>query len=391
MRERELGGCSMRQRELGGCSMRQRELGGSSMRQRELGGCGRLITVQGEHKIRQVERAHNEPGIGHRQTLLQLNPLFECTMVNTSSLNSIVNTSTGPSPFEITASKLTGALLLLINFLFGLAVNALYLWVLKFRMKRGINNVWLSHLVFTNLVFLLLQPFLAVYVLMAPHWIFGMFLCKVFHCMMSICLFASVFLMTAVSLNRYLLVYYPHWYIGHIRLHNVSAVCYGLWGLAFLCSFPYLLFRVTEQTDNITVCYNDYSLSGQWEDAEDQVKWGMFFFRIFVSFLLPAAVITICHFKILIKIKKGQRRSSTKPYKVIFLATATFFICCALYHIAYGMSLERGRFKDEILLTLKIVSTCGFSCLSQICYLLIVDNLTKEFKKIMRSFTISAS
>ncbi|XP_073457344.1 probable G-protein coupled receptor 33 [Aquarana catesbeiana] len=303
-------------------------------------------------------------------------------MINTFSPSFQFNTSTESPTLAITASKLIVSIFLFIQFLFGLVVNALYLWVLKFRMKPSVNNVWLFHLVITNLVFLLLQPISIIYVLMKPHWIFGMFLCKVHHSMISFCLFAAVFLITGVSLNRYLLVYHPHWYI---RLGHASAVCYGLWGLAILCSSPYLLFRVTKWKDNFTICYNDYTFSGKWENVEAQVKWGMFFFRVLVSFLLPSVIIAVCHFKILFKIK-SQRRSSTKPYKVIFLATATFLVCLTPYHIAYGMSLARGGFENGMLLILKMISTYIYSFIGPICYLFIMEDFTKEFRKFIHLF-----
>ncbi|XP_077312206.1 putative G-protein coupled receptor 33 [Lithobates pipiens] len=306
-------------------------------------------------------------------------------MITTFSLSFQFNTSTESPTLGITASKLLVSILLFIQFLFGLVVNILYLWVLKFRMKPSVNNVWIFHLIITNLVFILLQPFPIIYVLMEPRWIFGIFLCKVHHSMMSFCLFASVFLITGVNLNRYLLVYHPHWYIGHIRLGNASAACFGLWGLAILCSSPYLLFRVTTRKDNFTICYNDYTLSGKWANVEAQVKWGMFFFRILVSFLLPSVIIAFCHFKILFKIK-NQRRSSTKPYKVIFLATATFLICLTPYHIAYGMNLARGRFENGMLLILKIISTHAYSLIGPICYLFIMEDFTKEFRKFIHLF-----
>lgn len=302
-------------------------------------------------------------------------------MTNTSSVDFHANTSTEPSFFEITASNVSFSLLLLLIFLGGLVVNFLYLWVLKFRMEPSINNVWLLHLTVANLVFILLLPILAVRILIEPHWIFGVFMCKVFNSMISLCLFASGFLVTGVSLNRYLLVFCPHWYIEHVRLHNVSAVCFGLWALAFLCSSPYLLFRVVEEKGSITICYNDYTLSGKWEDAEVQVKWGMYIFRILVGFLLPSIIITVCHFKILFKIKKNQRRRSTKTYKVIYLATATFFICWIPYHLAYGINLESGQIEVWVLLKLKIASACVYSCISPMCYLFIIEDFTKQFRK----------
>ncbi|XP_018426058.1 PREDICTED: probable G-protein coupled receptor 33 [Nanorana parkeri] len=307
-------------------------------------------------------------------------------MINTTRMSLHFKVSAGPSSSLITTPKLIFASFLLIYFIIGLLVNALYLWVTTFRMKQNINTAWLFHLIISNLFFILLLPFLSVYVLMEPHWLFGMFLCKALYFLLSVCLYASVFLITSISLNRYLLVYYPHWYIRRVRLYHISAVCFGLWGLAFLCSSPYLLVRVAKLKDNITVCYNDYSLSGKWENAGGQVKWGIFFFRILVSFLLPAAVTTICHFKILIKIKRVQRGSSTKPYKVIYLFTTFFYACWTIHHIADAMSMERGQLNDGVLRALRIVSACVFSSISPVFYLFITPEFQKEFGKCMRQF-----
>ncbi|XP_077312207.1 putative G-protein coupled receptor 33 [Lithobates pipiens] len=281
-----------------------------------------------------------------------------------------------------TTPKMMSSLLLLLIFVFGLIVNSLYLWVLGFRMRRTVNTTWFLHLILMNFFFTLITPFIAVYLMMRPHWIFGLFLCKLVNSLVSVCMYGSVFTLTTISLDRYCLVFHPHWYRKHMNTRKASLICAALWTFALLFSSPYLAFRDIRDRNNITICYNDYTLSGKLD--ERQTKWSLFGFRFLVGLLIPLGIITICYLSIFIKMKRENLARSTRPYKIICTALLSFFISWTPYHVWYGMMVEPGKFPEkllEILLIFTTLFTCINYCLTPILYLFIVESFKNIFKK----------
>nr|DBA15823.1 TPA: hypothetical protein GDO54_003283 [Pyxicephalus adspersus] len=281
-----------------------------------------------------------------------------------------------------TTPKMISSVLLLLTFVFGLIVNSLYLWVLWFRMRRTINTTWFLHLILTNFFFTIIIPFTAVYFMTRPHWIFGLFMCKLFNSLVSVCMYGGVFVLTTVSIDRYCLVFHPHWYRKHMNPRKASLICAALWTMALLFSAPYLAFRNVRYTHNITICYNDYTLFGNLD--ERRVKWSMFGFRLLAGLIIPLSVITICYLKIFIKIKSENLAKSTRPYKIIFIAILSFVISWIPYHIWYGMSVEPGKFQETILESLQILTvlfTCINYCFTPILYLFIVESFRNIFRK----------
>ncbi|KAM5132682.1 putative G-protein coupled receptor 33 [Mantella aurantiaca] len=281
-----------------------------------------------------------------------------------------------------TTPKMISSVLLLLSFAFGLVMNLLYLWVLRFRMRRMINTTWFFHLILANFFFTLITPFLAVFMMVRPHWVFGLFMCKVINSLLSTCMYAAVFILTTISLDRYCLVFHPHWYRKHMNLRKASLICAALWALAILFSSPYLAFRNLRYKDDVTICYNDYTLSGKF-DAR-QVRWSLFSFRLLMGLLIPLVIISICYLSIFIKMKRENLAKSTRPYKILCTAILSFFISWTPYHVWYGMSVEPGKFPEmtlEILQILTVLFTCVNYCLTPILYLFIVESFKNIFRK----------
>ncbi|KAM3923162.1 putative G-protein coupled receptor 33 [Leptodactylus fuscus] len=293
-----------------------------------------------------------------------------------------LNTSDGLFHQTFSAFKLTSAVFLLFTFVFGLVMNTLYLWVLGFRMRKTINTTWFFHLISGNLMFTLSIPFLTAYVIMKPYWIFGLFMCKVINSLISLSMYLVVFALTVISIDRYCLVYYPIWYRSYMNPKKASLICLFLWILALLFTSPYLAFRQIKYDNNITICYNDYGLSGRWD--EQQVKWIMFTTRLFLGLIIPFAIIAITYLKIILKISKEKLVKSTKPYRIICIAVVSFLVSWTPYHAWYGMSVEQGRFPESLLNTLQVLAislSCINSCFTPIMYLFIVENFKLMFRK----------
>ncbi|XP_044134120.1 probable G-protein coupled receptor 33 [Bufo gargarizans] len=280
------------------------------------------------------------------------------------------------------ALNLTSAIFLFLTFAFGLVVNTLYLWVLCFRMIKTITTTLFFHLILANLMVTFVFPFVAVYFIMESQWVFGSFLCKVINSFVSLGMYVAVFLLTLISVDRYCLVFHPHAYKRYINPRFASITCLLFWFLAFGLTSPYLVFRQVKYEDNITTCYNDYTLSGKLH--ERNVKWVLFSIRLSMGFLIPFSIITFCYVKIFIKMKRERLTRSNRPYRIILIAILSFFISWTPYHIWYGMSAEKDTFKQSVLRSLQLLSiclTCINSCFTPVLYLFIVESFKNIFKK----------
>ncbi|KAM3923164.1 putative G-protein coupled receptor 33 [Leptodactylus fuscus] len=304
------------------------------------------------------------------------------------------NTSQAETFTAIATSKIICLPILLITFLFGLVINTLYLWILCFRMRRNPNIFWFSHLTLCNLIFILVIPFLAVMILFYPHWVLGEFMCKFLNFLLSFSMFGAVFFLTVISVDRYWLVFHPHFYRKHIHARQSSIICLVIWGLAFLCGSPYLVFRKVRRETNVTICYNDYSLTGKpATEQEVKVKWAILSIRLLVGFFIPLVIITICYLKIAFKIKIENFTKSKKPYKIISIAIISFFISWAPYHVWYGMSIHTKFFRETTLQALKVlavVTACFNACFTPVLYLFIVEKFKDIFKKSILSIVQTA-
>ncbi|XP_069489038.1 probable G-protein coupled receptor 33 [Ambystoma mexicanum] len=287
-------------------------------------------------------------------------------------------------------SSLLPAILFFVTFMFGVVVNILFIWVLGFKLKRVVNTIWFFHLIVANSIFIALTPFLGVSFLMDSHWIFGVFLCKVVNALISLCMFISVSLLTAISIDRYLLISRPLWYRSRRNARSASIISGCAWILSFVLCAPYLVFRETRTNErNKTICFNNYALSADLDNPEiqklrDVVNWSMFIMRALLGFLLPFLAITFCYLKIAITLKRKNLTKSRKPFKVILAAILSFFICWTPYHLYSGLSIHKGHFSEDSLQTVQALSAtliCINSCFTPILYLCVGGNFKQVFQK----------
>ncbi|KAL0612432.1 C3a anaphylatoxin chemotactic receptor [Plecturocebus cupreus] len=98
--------------------------------------------------------------------------------------------------------EILSMVILSLTFLLGLPGNGLVLWVAGLKMKRTVNTVWFLHLTLADLLCCLSLPFSLAHLALQGRWPYGSFLCKLIPSIIVLNMFASVFLLTAISLDR---------------------------------------------------------------------------------------------------------------------------------------------------------------------------------------------
>ncbi|CAK6443716.1 unnamed protein product [Pipistrellus nathusii] len=148
--------------------------------------------------------------------------------------------------------------ILSLTFLLGLPGNGLVLWVAGLKMKWTVNTVWFLHLTLADFLCCLSLPFSLVHLALQGHWPYGWLLCKLIPSIIILNMFASVFLLTAISLDRCLLVLKPIWCQNHRNVRTAFAICGFIWVMAFAMCIPVFMYRETIPIDDQTMCGYNY-------------------------------------------------------------------------------------------------------------------------------------
>ncbi|XP_042636377.1 C3a anaphylatoxin chemotactic receptor [Orycteropus afer afer] len=151
-----------------------------------------------------------------------------------------------------------------LTFLLGLPGNGLVLWVAGLKMQRTVNTVWFLHLTVADFLCCLSLPFSLAHLALQGHWPYGWLLCKLIPSIIILNMFASVFLLTAISLDRCLVVLKPIWCQNHRNVKTTCAVSGCIWVIAFVMCIPVFLYREMFTVDNRNMCgysFNVYSSS----------------------------------------------------------------------------------------------------------------------------------
>ncbi|XP_054446938.1 C3a anaphylatoxin chemotactic receptor [Pteronotus mesoamericanus] len=147
--------------------------------------------------------------------------------------------------------------ILSLTFLLGLPGNGLVLWVAGLKMKWTVSTIWFLHLTLADFLCCLSLPFSLVHLALQGYWPYGWLLCKVIPSIIVLNMFASVFLLTAISLDRCLLVLKPIWCQNHRDVRAAFTICGCIWVVAFVMCIPVFIYRETFTADNQNMCgYN---------------------------------------------------------------------------------------------------------------------------------------
>jgi len=156
------------------------------------------------------------------------------------STNSSLQTLTAGS--QVPATKYVVVVLYLVTFVFGMCGNSLTIFVLlRHHRVRTVANCFILNLAIADDLFLVSLPFMA-YSTYAGQWIFGDVACRLMNAFWGVNLYASVFTMTLMSVDRYLAIVQPLRSLRYRTCRKAFVVCAVIWAFGFLFVLPLLLY-----------------------------------------------------------------------------------------------------------------------------------------------------
>ncbi|KAM6224907.1 proteinase-activated receptor 1 [Rhynchocyon petersi] len=354
--------------------------------------CGPLLSVRTRARARLPEsKSENAtPGLrsfpirNHVDTFEEF-PHEEIEHENESSLHKARSSSNNRShPFKKSAFKfiskeassyLTGPWLTLFIpavytgvFIMSLPLNimAIVVFIMKMKIKKP-AIVYMLHLAMADVLFVAVLPFKISYYFSGSDWKFGSEMCHfvtaAFYCNM----YASIMLMTVISIDRFLAVVYPMESLSWRTLGRASFICLAIWAVAIGGVVPLVLKEQTTQVPglNITTCHD--ALNETLHDT----YYGYYFtaFSV-VFFFVPLVITTVCYVSIIRCLSSSTVASQSKKTRALFLSATVFcvFIVCfgptnILLIIHYSLfswnsSMEAAYFAYLLCVCVSSISCC---------------------------------
>uniref|UniRef100_A0A8C4SWF0 G-protein coupled receptors family 1 profile domain-containing protein n=1 Tax=Erpetoichthys calabaricus TaxID=27687 RepID=A0A8C4SWF0_ERPCA len=245
-----------------------------------------------------------------------------------SKLNFRVTDKEDESGAPWTSLRFVSLAVYIFTFFLGSVANGVVVWITGFRMQRTGSTILFLNLAIADFVFTSSLPFS---IALSSDWPFGSTMCKMNDFVKYLNMYASVFILTTISIDRCMLVVHPVWSRNHRSIRMASLVALFTWVIAFFFSMPYLFLRdTTTDIHNKTKC--TLSFTGDAEEKR-RVRLATYITRFTCGFLLPFGIITTCYVIIYLRIKDKKWSRSNRPFIIIVVTIAAFFVCWMPYHI----------------------------------------------------------
>ncbi|XP_067289526.1 C3a anaphylatoxin chemotactic receptor [Pseudorasbora parva] len=289
------------------------------------------------------------------------------------------------SPVEVSNSmRVISLFIYSLTFLLGVPGNIFVVYIAGMKMKRTVNTIWFLNLATADLFCCLSIPFNMAEILLDHHWPYGSVMCKILPSVIVINMFASVFTLNLISLDRFTQVITPVWAQNNRSLFVARLSCVVSWVLALVLSLPFMILRqaYTDEDFNITLC--------TFHSDEDVTTSGMLrssrIIRIVFGFLIPLVCITSCYGIIARKLGRSQFQSG-RAFRIMLAVVVAFFLCWLPYHVVdlivmYGgeSSMEGAVAVDPLVISLAFIN----SCLNPVLYVFMGQDFKNKVKLSLR-------
>ncbi|NP_001315635.1 uncharacterized protein LOC108190685 [Danio rerio] len=233
---------------------------------------------------------------------------------------------------EETELGLVGACVILaVCFMVGTPGNLLVVWtILKHVKQRSHTVLLILHLAAADLMVLITLP-LWIYSL-ARSWVFGKAACKAMVYIIYSYMYSSVFIITVMSVERFLAVRYPFISITWRRKQVLNKVLLIIWIVSFLLSIPIILTHNLGDVNGHDQCiFREYE-----SDTQEAV---LLILETLIGFIVPFLTLLVCYGCLFSRIVQMNFKSKRKSTVLICSVVVMFALCWIPHHIGNILSL----------------------------------------------------
>lgn len=272
----------------------------------------------------------------------------------------------------------------------GLTGNTAVIYViLKAPKMKTVTNIFILNLAVADALFTLVLPInIADHLL--RHWPFGEVLCKVILTVDHCNIFSSIYFLTVMSADRYLVVLatvssrrMPY---RTYRAAQVISAC--VWLLVMVIVMPFTIFAHVDVSDGRSSCVLDFPApDGVWQRASR-------IYMLVLGFAIPVSTICILYSTMLYELLNMQLNSNAKALDkakkrvtiMVFVVLAVCLFCWTPYHLSTIVALTTDLQPTPLLVGISyfITSLSYANCsLNPFLYAFLDDSFRKAFKKIL--------
>ncbi|XP_048201935.1 G-protein coupled receptor 15 [Perognathus longimembris pacificus] len=225
-------------------------------------------------------------------------------------------------------------------FLTGVSGNFILIGALYFkRGSRRLIDIFIINLAASDFIFLVTLPLWVDKEASLGLWRTGSFLCKGSSYMISVNMHCSIFLLTCMSVDRYLAIVCPALSRKLRRRDCAYAVCVSVWMISCLLGLPTLLSRELTLIKDKPYCA---------EKRATSVKLTWALVVLILTFFVPLVSILTCYCCITRKLcahyqQSGKHnRKLRKSIKIIFFVVAAFVFSWLPFNIFKLLAIVSG-------------------------------------------------
>ncbi|XP_023124835.1 tachykinin receptor 3a [Amphiprion ocellaris] len=230
--------------------------------------------------------------------------------------------------------------------------NLIVIWIiLAHKRMRTVTNYFLLNLAFSDASMAAFNTLINFIYAAHGDWYFGEAYCKFHNFFPVASVFASIYSMTAIAVDRYMAIIHP--LKPRLSAKVTTGVIICIWSLAVVLAFPLCYYSTIRAHPSRTICYVAWPRKAQ----------DMFMYHIIVTvliYLLPLVVMGITYTIVGVTLwggeipgdssdnYHGQLRAKRKVVKMMIIVVVTFALCWLPYHVYFivtGLNVRLSKWK----------------------------------------------
>lgn len=215
--------------------------------------------------------------------------------------------------------------ILSLSFIIGTPGNCIVIWTVCTKMKQVSPSVLLIlNLAIADVLVLITLP-IWIYSF-ADSWVFGVIFCKILVFIIYCSMYASIFLITALSLERLMAVFYPFTIQRYKTKEKISLIIFLIWFLSIAFGISVIPFQETEKMNGGLLCTcRNYSSQRQ--------RLSYLLLETLAGFVIPFLIICTCYMCVARRISRMTYQSRQRSERLVASVVVAFILCWFPHHL----------------------------------------------------------
>ncbi|KAK1162841.1 melanin-concentrating hormone receptor 1-like [Acipenser oxyrinchus oxyrinchus] len=274
-----------------------------------------------------------------------------------------------------------------IIWLLGIIGNVIVIFTVfsksKFRCRSSVPDIFIINLSVVDLLFLLGMPFLIHQLLGNGVWHFGETVCTIITALDTNSQFTSTYILTAMTLDRYLATVYPLTSVRFRRPAVAVLIICILWVISFLSITPVWMYaQLIPLPGGVLGC------GIRLPNPETDIYWYTLY-QFFIAFAIPFTLISVAYWRILLRMtssealttQKSARIKTKKVTRIAITICLAFFCCWAPFYVLQLIQLAVDQPTLSFYYAYRVAISLGYanSCLNPFIYIVLCETFRRRF------------